>query len=139
MCSDEESLEDRPAVRPSHARLIAGVVLFLFAASGASAAGDAARGGALFNRCLLCHSNTRGAPNKMGPNLFGIAGRRAGTYQGFSYSAAMKNSGLVWTAGRLDAYLRATQQVVPGNSMPFAGISDQKQRADIVAYLTTLK
>jgi cytochrome c len=114
-------------------------VVMLVAPSHARAAGNAATGAALFNRCALCHSATKGGGNKIGPNLFGVVGRKAGTYPGFSYSAAMKKSGFVWTPARLDAYLAAPQQVVPGNSMPFAGIADAPQRADLVAYLATLK
>ena len=105
----------------------------------AHAAGDAHAGAGLFNRCAICHSNTRGAPNKLGPNLFGVVGRKAGTYPGYSYSAAMKRAGFVWTPGKLSDYLASPQKVVPGNNMPFAGISDVGQRADIVAYLATLK
>ena len=105
----------------------------------AHAAGDARTGAALFNRCSICHSNAKGAPNRLGPNLFGVVGRKAGTYPGFSYSAAMKRAGFVWAPAKLMDYLTAPQKVVPGNNMPFAGIADAKQRADIVAYLATLK
>jgi cytochrome c len=109
------------------------------AAAEADAAGNASTGDALFNRCVICHSNTKGAPNRMGPNLFGVVGRKAGTYAGFSYSAAMRHAGFVWTPQKLDAYLKSPPTVVPGNNMPFAGISDAAQRADLVAYLATLK
>jgi cytochrome c len=105
----------------------------------AHAAGNAATGAALLNRCGLCHSATKGGGNKIGPNLFGVVGRKAGTYPGFSYSAAMKKAGIVWTPAKLDAYLAAPQEIVPGNSMPFAGIANAPQRADLVAYLVTLK
>jgi cytochrome c len=105
----------------------------------AHAAGNAGTGASLFNRCAICHSNTKGAPNKLGPNLFGVVGRKAGTRPGFSYSAAMKRAGFVWTPAKLTDYLVAPQKVVPGNNMPFAGISDATQRADLVAYLATLK
>ena len=114
-------------------------VVMLLAPSHADAAGNAATGAALFNRCSLCHSATKGGGNKIGPNLFGVVGRKAGTYPGFSYSAAMKKSGIVWAPAKLDAYLAAPQEIVPGNSMPFAGIANAPQRADLVAYLVTLK
>ena len=103
------------------------------------AAGDAAQGSVLFNRCSICHSNAKNGPNKLGPNLFGVVGRKAGTYSGFSYSAAMKRAGFVWTPAKLMDYLASPQKVVPGNAMPFAGIGDAKQRADILAYLGTLR
>jgi cytochrome c len=117
---------------------MAGAMLAL-SITGAQAAGDAGRGAALFNRCALCHNNAKGAPNKIGPNLFGVVGRKAGTYPGFSYSSAMKSAKFAWTPARLDAWLAGPQNVVPGNAMPFAGIADAKQRADLVAYLATLK
>jgi cytochrome c len=105
----------------------------------AGAAADAGRGGTLFNRCYICHSNTKGASSRMGPNLFGVVGRKAGTFPGFAYSGAMKSAGFVWTVPKLDAYLADPQKVVPGNNMPMAGMSDSQQRADIAAYLATLK
>jgi cytochrome c len=117
---------------------VAGKMIVL-ATTSAHAAGNAPIGAALFNRCAICHSTTKGAPNRMGPNLFGVVGRKAGTYPGFSYSAAMRHAGFVWTPLKLDAYLTAPQTVVPGNNMPFAGIPDPGQRADLSAYLATLK
>jgi cytochrome c len=117
----------------------AGTALMLLAAGNAYAAGNAATGGVLFNRCVICHANTKGAPNRMGPNLFGIVGRKAGTYPGFAYSPAMKKAGFAWTVPKLEAYLADPQKLVPGNEMPIAGISDPQQRADIAAYLASLK
>lgn len=112
----------------------------LAAGSGhADPAGNASRGSALFNRCYICHANTRGAANRMGPDLFGVIGRKAGTYPGYSYSPAMKKAGFVWTVPKLEAYLADPQKLVPGNNMPLAGISDAQQRADIATYLATLK
>ncbi|HEX3665511.1 MAG TPA: c-type cytochrome [Rhizomicrobium sp.] len=116
----------------------AGMVL-AWGCSGADAAGNAATGSALYSRCYICHSNTKGASNRMGPNLFGVIGRKAGTYPGFDYSPAMKKAGFVWTVAKLDAYLADPQKIVPGNNMPLGGIADARQRADIAAYLATLK
>jgi len=107
--------------------------------AGTAQAGDAAKGKAVFQRCAICHRVDKGGGNGLGPNLFGIAGRKAGTVAGFSYSAAMKNSGIVWTADKLQAYVAHPAQLVPGNRMAFAGIVDAGQRADVVAYLATLK
>src|SRR5579862_54349 len=101
----------------------------------AHAAADVSAGEGLFNRCAICHSNTKGGPNGLGPNLFGVVGRKAGTYPGFSYSSAMKSAGFAWTAAKLNDYLASPQKIVPGNNMPFAGIADVKQRTDLVAYL----
>jgi cytochrome c len=108
-------------------------------AASAQAAGNATNGAGVFDRCAICHSNTKGGPNKIGPNLFGVVGRKAGTYPGFSYSSAMAKSGIVWTDAKLDAYIASPATTVPGNKMPFAGISNNNQRTDLIAYLDTLK
>jgi cytochrome c len=108
-------------------------------ASGAQAAGDASKGKTVFQRCAICHRDAKDAGNGLGPNLFGIVGRKAGTAAGFAYSAAMKNSGITWTTDKLTSYVEHPAAVVPGNKMAFAGISDAGQRADVVAYLATLK
>ena len=109
----------------------------LIAAPQAQAAGDAGRGKAAFGACSACHSVIAGK-NGVGPSLFGVAGRHAGTAPGYSYSAAMKASG-AWTAQQLDAYLANPKAAIPGNKMPFSGVSDPQKRADIIAYLATLK
>jgi cytochrome c len=102
-------------------------------------AADAKKGAAVFQRCAICHSNTKGAGAKIGPNLFGVVGRKAGTMPDFPYSAAMKGAGFVWTPEKLQAYIQHPQQVVPGNRMAFAGVSSKADDADLVAYLGTLK
>jgi cytochrome c len=102
-------------------------------------ADDSKEGAAVFQRCAICHANTKGAPAKIGPNLFGIVGRKAGTMPDFSYSAAMKNSGITWTPDKLMAYVQHPQQIVPGNRMAFAGITSQKDAHELVEYLETLK
>jgi len=107
-------------------------------ASSAHAA-DAAKGKSAFQRCAICHRDTKDGGNGLGPNLFGVVNRKAGTVAGFNYSAAMKNSGITWSTDKLDAYIEHPAAVVPGNRMAFAGISDAGQRADVVAYLATLK
>jgi len=102
-------------------------------------AGNVANGRAIFARCAACHNAAKGGPNMIGPNLYGVVGRKAGTKSGFSYSTAMKNSGIAWTNQKLDTYIAHPAQVVPGNRMAFAGIPDPGQRADLIAYLDTLK
>jgi cytochrome c len=100
---------------------------------------DAKNGAAVFERCAICHSNTKGAPAKICPNLFGVVGRKAGTMPEFSYSAAMKSAGFVWTTDKLTAYVQHPQVVVPGNRMAFGGISSRRDAQDVAAYLATLK
>jgi cytochrome c len=97
---------------------------------------DAARGKIVFQACAACHATDRA--NHVGPGLAGIIGRKAGTAPGFRYSRAMKRSGIVWDYKILDAYLEAPQKVVPGNRMPYAGMKEPRDRADVIAYLSTL-
>ena len=102
-------------------------------------AADAKNGQAVFSRCAACHNNAKGAANGLGPNLFGVVGRKAGSVKDFAYSAAMKSAGFVWNNQKLDAYIANPAKTVPGNRMAFAGIADTKQRADLIAYLDSLK
>jgi cytochrome c len=102
-------------------------------------AADAKHGATVFQRCAICHSNTKGAGAKIGPDLFAVVGRKAGTQPNFSYSAAMKKAGFVWTPQKLLAYVQHPQMVVPGNRMAFGGISRAADAQDLVAYLGTLK
>jgi cytochrome c len=118
--------------------MMATVVLVAVAGT-AQAGGDAGKGKTVFQRCAICHRDTKDGGNGLGPNLFGVVGRKAGTVAGFNYSAAMKNSGITWSTDKLNAYIEHPSAVVPGNHMAFAGISDAGQRADVVAYLATLK
>ena len=120
-------------------RLALATAAVAFVATAAQASGDAKAGADVFKRCAICHTDTKGGPNKIGPNLFGVIGRKAGTYAGFNYSAAMKNSGITWTDDKIEAYVQHPQQVVPGNKMPFGGLSSAKQADDLAAYLDTLK
>jgi cytochrome c2 len=69
----------------------------------------------------------------------GIVGRKSGIFPGFRYSRALKNAGIIWDEKNLDAYLTDSQKLVPGNVMPFSGVADAKQRADLIAYLNTVK
>jgi cytochrome c len=99
---------------------------------------DAAAGKNAFQQqCAVCHSVD--GSNGVGPTLKAIAGSKSGEIAGFRFSRAMKGADITWDAKALDAYLADPQKVVPGNQMPFAGISDAQQRADVVAYLGTLK
>jgi cytochrome c len=88
--------------------------------------------------CSICHSPQQGR-NLVGPSLFNVVNRHSGQIPDFHYSDANKNSGLVWDIGTLDRYLTAPRQVVPGTKMTFPGLRDAKQRADVIAYLETLR
>lgn len=103
-------------------------------------AGDANRGAQVFRgQCAVCHSSTPRAGPTVGPALFGVVGRRAGTQPKFAYSNAMKQSGLVWTPAELKIYLTNPAGTVHGNRMPFAGLHDPGQLENLVTYLATLK
>jgi cytochrome c len=118
---------------------LSAILASAFLAAPAHASGDASKGQSLFVRCAVCHTAQRGAPNRMGPNLFGIVGRKAGTLAGYSYSSAMAKSGIVWSADTLPHYLMGPSSVVPGTKMAFAGLSNSQQANDMAAYLATLK
>jgi cytochrome c len=105
----------------------------------AQAAGDAAAGKVLFNqKCALCHSIEQGK-NKIGPSLYGVVGRKAGSLDSYNYSDAMKNANRTWDDSTLDAYLTNPRQNIPGIKMIFAGYPDPTDRANVIAYLNTLK
>ena len=98
----------------------------------ALAAGDPAAGEAVYSRCLGCHSLEL---NRTGPRHCGLFGRRAGSLPGFDYSPAMKRSTIVWNEESLDRFLADPPKAVPDTAMTYAGVSDAKDRADLVAYL----
>jgi cytochrome c len=116
--------------------LIAILILATYVA-GPGYAQDAGHGKSVFKTCAACHATDHS--NRVGPGLGGVIGRKAGTAPGFRYSRAMKNSGIVWDNKTLDAYLESPQKVVPGNRMPFAGLKDAQDRADVIVYLSALK
>lgn len=102
----------------------------------ASLTGNAANGEKIFGQCKTCHVAEMGV-NRVGPSLWGIVGRTAGSIEGFKYSPANKNSGLVWTEEQMFSYLEAPQKVIKGTYMAFAGLKNPQDRADVIAYLKT--
>jgi cytochrome c len=104
----------------------------------AFAEGDATAGKAIFQKCSLCHYAEAGK-TKIGPSLWGVVGRKAGTEPGYSYSDAMKSFGKTWTDDELFVYLAGPQKVVPGTKMAFAGLPSETDRHNVIAYLDTLK
>lgn len=91
---------------------------------------------AAFLQCAVCHSID--GSNGTGPTLKGILGRKSGSVPGFHYSHAMRNAAITWDAASLDQYLKDPQELIPGNVMPFSGVPDGAQRAEIIAYLGSL-
>jgi cytochrome c len=108
-------------------------------ATPALAAGDPVQGKTVFARCAICHNVEKDGGNGVGPNLFGIAGRKAATVDGFNYSGPMKASGIVWTDDNLEKWVAGPAKMMPGTKMAFAGITSKGQIADVIAYLHTLK
>lgn len=115
---------------------IACVALSLAALTTAQArAQDAAAGEKTFIVCRACHQIGPGAKDAVGPVLNGVVGRKAGTYPGFDYSSANKNSGIVWTPEELQKYLENPQKVVPGTKMIFPGLHNPEQVKNVIAFL----
>jgi cytochrome c2 len=107
----------------------------LVAAAGAAHAdGDVVRGEKRFEECATCHSVAAGQ-NGVGPSLHGIFERKAAALDDFRYSPAMRRSGITWTPQTLDTFIADPQQMVPANRMPYAGLTDAAERADLIAYL----
>ena len=105
----------------------------------ARAEGDAEAGKTAFNRrCTVCHAVAEGQ-NKVGPSLHGVVGRASGSVPNFNYSPAMKSAGKTWDAASIDSYLQDPKAFVPGNRMILAGIKDEAERQNIIAYLATQK
>jgi cytochrome c len=97
---------------------------------------DAAAGEQVFRRlCLPCHDVGPEAKTKLGPPLNGIDGRKAGTFEGYNYSEANKSSGITWSEQAFPNYIRAPMQAMPGTRMAFVGIKNDKDIADLWAYL----
>jgi cytochrome c len=113
-------------------------VLLPFAMAGSGAAADIEAGKTTFKKCALCHTAEIGK-NKVGPSLFGIVGRKSASLKNYNYSDAMKNFNHTWNPQVLEIYLKDPRAMVPGTKMIFPGIQDQTERANLIAYLETLK
>ncbi|GGJ11009.1 c-type cytochrome [Neoroseomonas lacus] len=110
----------------------------LLALPGMASAQDAAAGQRVFNQCRACHTVEQGGRNGVGPNLHGIFGRRAGSIDGFRYSAPMRAKaaeGLTWDEPTLRAYIANPKAIVPAGSMSFPGLRNEQQVNDLIAYL----
>jgi cytochrome c len=112
--------------------LLLGAALVLAAST--AYAQDAKRGQKVFDNCAACHSLERGV-NGVGPSLHGIFGRKAAEGEDFRYSPALKRSGITWSARTMDDFVADPQKAVPANRMPYGGVPDAKERADLIAYM----
>ena len=112
------------------------VVLTSAAAAALAQSGDATRGERLFNQqCKICHTVDKGGRNGVGPNLFGLFGSKAAAVQGFQFSEAMKSSGITWDDKTVAEYLKDPKAKVPNGKMVYAGLRQQAQLDDMIAYL----
>ena len=127
--------EDPPApAKPTEVK----VVLAMVAPAPKKAVAAAVRP-ASFGQCAVCHSDKQGQKSGFGPNLFGIAGTKAGAVPGYAFSAAMTSSGVSWNRANLDAFLLSPQSKIPGTKMSFSGVKDAAKRKEIVDYILGLK
>jgi cytochrome c len=116
---------------------LSALVLITSSAAATSAlAQDVAAGKSSFNKCLACHAIGEGAKNKVGPELNGIDGRKAGTAEGYSYSDANKSSGITWNEAQFKEYIKDPKAKIPGTKMAFAGIKNDKEINDLWAYIS---
>jgi cytochrome c len=116
------------------ARRLISMILMNVTISAHAANCDAGLGEQVFAKCTACHSLQAGQ-HMTGPSLHGLRGRRAGTVEGFSFSPALRDSGIVWGEATLDSFLQSPQTFIPGTVMPFGGIKSATDRAALVCYL----
>ena len=146
--TSHHAVTNEPSIFASWRRLALGAVLVLlgptaFAQTPATsrewttpAAGDVVRGAALYQaQCTACHAVDS---NKIGPAHRGVMGRRIGSLPGYKYSDELARSRLRWTPQTLNAWLQDPEELVAGQRMGFQ-VDDAQQRADLIAYLATLK
>ena len=102
------------------------------------ASASAERGAEVAKQCQACHNLEEGQGPKVGPLLYGVVGRKIASVPGFNYSSALKSKNGNWDFNALNAWLIKPTAYAPGTSMTFAGLSNDKQRADVIAYISTL-
>lgn len=107
--------------------------------AGSAYAADIEHGEKVFRKCKTCHMVGPGAKSRVGPPLNGLFGRKAGTYEGFNYTDANKNSGITWDVATFTKYIKDPKGVIPGTKMAFAGLTDEADIADVIAYLQQFK
>jgi cytochrome c len=120
--------------KPAAMHSIVLALMFATAASMPAVAADVARGEQLWRKCASCHTLDANGRNRAGPRLHGIFGRTAGSVPNYTYSEALKTSGIVWNDATLDAYIKDAEAFVPGTKM-YGGLSQDTDREDLLAFL----
>jgi cytochrome c len=100
-----------------------------------ASAQNAEEGAKVFAQCRACHQIGENAKNGVGPHLNGIIGRKAGTIEGYNYTAANKNSGLTWDEATFSEYIKNPKAKIPGTKMVYAGLKDEEKIKDLIAFL----
>jgi len=106
-----------------------GNIMTLFASVSAS------EGASVFKKCAACHTINQGGANKIGPALWGVLGRKAGSVSGYKYSKAITAYGKVWTFDEMNGFLTKPKDWIKGTKMSFAGLKNEKERAAIILYM----
>lgn len=125
-------------LRLASVALVLGGCLSLTGPAHAQGAPDEATlklGKRVFLMCRSCHGTEDDGRHKVGPNLHGVFGRKAGSVEGFKFSDAVKNSGIVWTEETINEWLVKPKDFLPGNKMAFAGVPKENERKAVIAYL----
>jgi cytochrome c len=118
--------------------LLSALTVSLVPLAAAHADGDVNAGKEIFHRCAICHSPQQGV-NKVGPSLFGVVGRPSAGLSTYHYSDALQGLKTTWTPAELDKWLSDPQALAPGTKMVFPGLTEATDRANVIAYLATLK
>lgn len=127
-------MKDHPNATAGILSGIAAATFLALASQAVWAEGDPTKGEKVYKKCKTCHSLEAGK-NKVGPHLNGVIGREAGAVEGFKYSSAMADSGLVWDEETLDLFLAKPKEVVPKTKMAFPGLKKETDRQDVIAYM----
>ena len=113
--------------------VVIGMIIIILTVSIANTA-DPVKGKKVFKKCVACHSLQEGK-NKIGPSLYNLLGRKAGSVEGYKYSKAMKNSDVVWDEESLDKFLTKPRKFIKKTKMSFRGIKKKSLRDDLISYL----
>jgi cytochrome c len=134
-CGDDSGSEKAASTPTQAAPTPAEKAALLAALPAPYNAADLENGRRVFARCRSCHTITEGGPNMTGPNLHGVFGREAGTAAKYNYSTAVREADFVWDAARLDDWLENPRTFLKGTKMSFAGIPNETDRRDVIAFL----